>query len=79
MWAHDTAICMEGMAQEGYIPEAKEIAKRLLKAAVAFDYHIPELYSGDRSYGTAVPYPAACHPQAWSAAAAVAVWKILSL
>lgn len=27
---------------------------------------------------TPVPYPAACRPQAWSAAAAVAVWAALS-
>jgi glycogen debranching enzyme len=39
------------------------------------DYRLPELYSGAArgSVPTVVPYPAACRPQAWSAAAAVSV------
>jgi glycogen debranching enzyme len=36
---------------------------------------MPELHSGDAAsrFSTPVPYPAACRPQAWSAAAAIAV------
>jgi glycogen debranching enzyme len=36
---------------------------------------MPELHSGDSAQQTSapIPYPAACRPQAWSAAAAVAV------
>jgi glycogen debranching enzyme len=36
---------------------------------------MPELHAGDSAdeTSTPVPYPAACRPQAWSAAAAVAV------
>jgi glycogen debranching enzyme len=36
---------------------------------------MPELHSGDSTTDTAtpIPYPAACRPQAWSAAAAIAV------
>jgi glycogen debranching enzyme len=35
---------------------------------------VPELWSGE---GRPVPYPAACRPQAWSAAAAVVVQDFL--
>ena len=43
--------------------------------AEAFDYRLPELFGGDdrSALGRPVPYPAACRPQAWSAAAAVTV------
>jgi glycogen debranching enzyme len=36
---------------------------------------MPELHSGDpaSAYSVPVPYPAACRPQAWSAASAVSV------
>ncbi|MET1052321.1 MAG: amylo-alpha-1,6-glucosidase, partial [Mycetocola sp.] len=38
-------------------------------------YRMPELHSGDPAgvFSRPIPYPAACRPQAWSAAAAVAV------
>jgi glycogen debranching enzyme len=50
------------------------LADGLLTAAEAFDYRLPELYSGDArdEVGRPLPYPAACRPQAWSAAAAAA-------
>ena len=46
-----------------------------MRAAEGFDYRMPELHSGDSATDVAspVPYPAACRPQAWSAASAVAV------
>ena len=46
----------------------------LLAAAEGFGFRMPELYSGDPATQTRVPtpYPAACRPQAWSAAAAIA-------
>jgi glycogen debranching enzyme len=46
----------------------------LLRASVAFDQRLPELWSGE---GRPVPYPASCRPQAWSAAAAVVVAEAL--
>ena len=49
---------------------ADGLVEGLLRAAVAFDRRLPELWSGE---GRPVPYPAACRPQAWSAAAAVVV------
>lgn len=46
-------------------------ANDLLSAADAFDHRLPELFGGfSRSdTGRPVTYPAACRPQAWSAAA----------
>ncbi|MFI7648536.1 glycogen debranching N-terminal domain-containing protein [Micromonospora sp. NPDC049460] len=73
VWSHDTAIVLAGLARAGFAEAARGLAEGLLGAAEAFDYRLPELYGGDdRSVlGRPVPYPAACHPQAWSAASAV--------
>ncbi len=75
VWTHDTAIAISGLAREGFTVEASSLIEGLLRAADGFDYRMPELHSGD-STATAsspIPYPAACRPQAWSAAAAIAV------
>lgn len=79
VWTHDTAIAVTGLAREGRRAEAGHLAEGLLRAAVAFDYRMPELHAGDAAADLSepVPYPAACRPQAWSAAAAVAVWDAL--
>ncbi|MEN3608267.1 glycogen debranching N-terminal domain-containing protein [Plantactinospora sp. ZYX-F-223] len=73
IWAHDTAIAIGGLAASGYASAAARLADGLLGAAEAFDYRLPELFSGDDRTALArpLPYPAACRPQAWSAAAAV--------
>lgn len=75
VWTHDTAIAITGLTKAGFPAEAAVLARGLLAVAEAFDYRVPELHSGDsaRDFGAPVPYPAACRPQAWSAAAAVAV------
>jgi glycogen debranching enzyme len=75
VWAHDTAIAVLGLAREGFHREARELADELVSAAVQLDFRMPELHSGDERHGTEtpVPYPAACRPQAWSAAAAIAI------
>jgi glycogen debranching enzyme len=77
VWAHDTAIVISGLAREGFGVVAAELAEGLLAAAEAFGYRIPELYGGDArsDFARPVPYPAACAPQAWSAAAAVAILR----
>lgn len=72
VWTHDTAIAVAGLAREGFRAEADELVRGLLSAASGFDYRMPELHSGD-SLASPIPYPAACRPQAWSAAAAVSV------
>ena len=80
VWTHDTAVAIQGLARDGFATEAATLAEGLLRAAVAFDYRMPELHSGDAATDVPapVPYPAACRPQAWSAAAAVAVWAALT-
>jgi len=75
VWTHDTAIAIAGLGRDGFGAEAGELITGLLAAAESFDYRMPELHSGDAASAVtaAGAYPAACRPQAWSAAAAVAV------
>ena len=75
VWTHDTAIAIGGLGRAGFGAEAGILIEGLLAAAESFDYRMPELHSGDAAaaVAAAVPYPAACRPQAWSAAAAVSV------
>jgi hypothetical protein len=79
VWTHDTAIAIAGLTADGFAAEAAELSEGLLRAAVAFDYRMPELHSGDAlaDTPTPAPYPAACRPQAWSAAAAITVLTAL--
>lgn len=75
VWPHDTAIAVHGLSRAGFHAEAVSLAAALVEAAQDFGYRVPELFSGD-ARGTvpaAVPYPASCRPQAWSAASAVTV------
>jgi glycogen debranching enzyme len=75
IWAHDTAIAISGLAAEGHDAAAATLIEGLLIAAETFGYRLPELHGGDsrREQPRPVPYPAACRPQAWSAAAAVSI------
>lgn len=79
VWPHDSAIIVHAMARAGLLEEARSIAAQLVDAAERFDYRVPELHSGDAAAeGTVpVPYPAACRPQAWSAAAAIVCAEVL--
>ncbi len=74
VWPHDTAIAILGLHRAGLDGYADGLVEGLLRASVAFDQRLPELWSGE---GRPVPYPAACRPQAWSAATAVAVAAVL--
>jgi len=75
VWTHDTAIAIAGLVRDGHSAEARSLIDGLLRTASGFDYRVPELHSGDPAWAVArpIPYPAACRPQAWSAAAAVSV------
>ena len=73
IWTHDTAIAALGLAREGLAEEAAVLARAILQAGEAFDYRLPELYSGETVLHRPAPYPAACRPQAWSAASAAAL------
>jgi glycogen debranching enzyme len=82
VWTHDTAIAIAGLAACGD-PAGATVAGSLLggllAAAPTFDYRLPELFGGHArdENPTAVAYPAACRPQAWSAAAGVAMLAAL--
>lgn len=80
VWTHDTAIAAHGMLRAGLIDHARAVVEQLLDVAEGFDYRVPELHSGDprSACGSPVPYPAACRPQAWSAAAAVVCAQVLA-
>ncbi len=71
IWAHDSAVIAAGMARHGFTQYARTITERVLSAAEAFGWRLPELFGGiDGPDGAApVPYPASCSPQAWSAGA----------
>ncbi len=72
VWPHDNALIAAGLKRAGYDVEAGMLAGRVFEAAQHFaDFRLPELYCGfDRAeVGVPVPYPVACSPQAWSAAA----------
>ena len=75
VWPHDTAIAMTGLARAGHSAEAGSLARGLLAAGESFDRRVPELFAGDAATEVrrALAYPASCRPQAWSAAASVAV------
>ncbi|MEV4532273.1 glycogen debranching N-terminal domain-containing protein [Asanoa sp. NPDC049518] len=73
VWAHDTAIVIDRLARAGHPAAAATLTSGLLAAAESFDYQLPELFGGDDrgAFGRPVPYPAACRPQAWAAAAGI--------
>ena len=71
VWPHDTAIAVRGLSLAGASDTAASLADGLVRAAAAFDHRMPELYGGTDAHrgDPALAYPAACRPQAWSAAA----------
>ncbi|WP_298748637.1 glycogen debranching N-terminal domain-containing protein [uncultured Serinicoccus sp.] len=70
VWTHDTAIALRGLTATGHRAEADTVIEALLHLAQSVDGRFPELTSGEPLGSTAVPYPASCRPQAWSAATA---------
>jgi glycogen debranching enzyme len=77
IWSHDNALICLGLAAYGFTTEVKQlVAAQLDAAALSNDARLTELFAGfkrEESPGLPssppVPYPAACHPQAWDAAA----------
>jgi glycogen debranching enzyme len=80
VWPHDNAIIAEGLGNYGFSAEAERIASALFDAALQDpDGRLPELFGGfdrikDAPY---VPYPGACSPQAWAAAAPLMLARAL--
>ncbi len=73
VWPHDTAIIAAGLARYGFVAEARQVRDALYALASAQpDLRLPELVAGyPRDDRPPVPYPVACRPQAWDAAALV--------
>jgi glycogen debranching enzyme len=72
IWPHDNAIIAAGLKRYGCDEAATRIADAIFAiAAGERDHRIAELYCGfSRSTREeVVPYPVACSPQAWAAAA----------
>lgn len=79
VWPHDTTLVATGLMRYGFVDEASRIARGLFAAAAHFEGRLPELFCGfDRGdFPEPVPYPTACSPQAWAAAAPVQLARIL--
>jgi glycogen debranching enzyme len=72
VWPHDTAMVAAGLRSYGFDTDFLACFEALIEAAShADDYRLPELFAGfsRTQFETPVPYPVACHPQAWAAAA----------
>jgi len=72
VWPHDNSLIAAGLKRYGFHEEANRIVGRIFEAAQHFPGHrLPELFCGfDRETSPVpVPYPVACSPQAWAAAA----------
>ncbi|MDQ0826201.1 glycogen debranching enzyme [Arthrobacter sp. B2I5] len=79
VWPHDSTLVAHGLMRYGFIEDAQRIAYGLFEAADYFGGRLPELFCGlDRArFPTPVPYPAACSPQAWAAAAPIHLIRML--
>ena len=72
LWPHDNALIGVGLRRYGFDEDFTAIFEGLLEAASQFsNYRLPELFAGfsRTEYESPVPYPVACRPQAWAAAA----------
>jgi glycogen debranching enzyme len=77
VWSHDNALTALGLARYGLREEVRRLTEAQLDAAaLSSDARLSELFAGFQREQVAglpssppVPYPAACHPQAWDAAA----------
>jgi glycogen debranching enzyme len=81
VWAHDNAMIALGLAKYGLWSQLEQLVQAQLEAAVVEpDSRLPELFGGYARADTEVivPYPAACHPQAWDAAAPLAFFLAAS-
>lgn len=80
VWPHDNALIAAGLRRYGFAAEAARIARACFDIAKSQgDLRLPELIGGyPRTAAPPVPYPAACRPQAWDAAALVYLSAMLT-
>lgn len=71
VWPHDTALFAAGLDRYGFRDESARVRAALFDlASCQPDLRLPELVGGYARDGRPpVPYPVACRPQAWDAAA----------
>ncbi|MER3423426.1 MAG: amylo-alpha-1,6-glucosidase [Nitrospiraceae bacterium] len=70
VWPHDNSLIAAGFRRYGFSEEALRIFTTIVEVAMYFEHdRLPEAFSGfsRKEYGVPVPYPVACHPQAWAA------------
>jgi glycogen debranching enzyme len=80
VWPHDTALAVAGLRRYGQDGPAAQLADGLLAAGRGLpSARLPELLCGfgSEEVGAPVPYPAACSPQAWAAAAPLLVLRAM--
>jgi glycogen debranching enzyme len=79
VWPHDGSLVALGLARAGRWQEAQRVAQGLVEAAAHFDFELPEVFAGTPRAEAPFPiaYPAAAHPQAWGAGAAVLLLQVL--
>ncbi|AKG42834.1 amylo-alpha-1,6-glucosidase [Streptomyces xiamenensis] len=75
VWPHDNAIAALGLARYGLHEQARTVAGAIVDVAARSGWRLAEVIAGyDREDRLGpVPYPHACSPQAWSAAAPLAL------
>lgn len=76
VWPHDNALIALGLARYGFKREAERVFEALFDVSTYLDLRrLPELFCGfarRRNHGPTL-YPVACSPQAWAAAAPLAL------
>lgn len=79
VWPHDNALIAYGLVRHGFVDHAQRVARGILDAANAVSGRLPELFAGlaRSDFPSPVPYPTACSPQAWAAAAPVHLVRAL--
>jgi glycogen debranching enzyme len=79
VWPHDNALCAAGLMRYGFVDEAHQLIEGLLAVARSRGGRLPELFAGLPRSELSVPaaYPTSCEPQAWAAASAYLVLRLL--
>jgi glycogen debranching enzyme len=79
VWPHDNAIIAAGLMRYGVVRGAQQVATAIFDVGERFGGRLPELFCGfDRTdFAEPVPYPTACSPQAWAAAAPLYLLRTL--